>query len=829
MVRASLAFVLLSAASVIADSPPVRPVAPTPTGPAKRDRHGDPLPPGAITRYGTIGLRHGTEPRQLAFSHDGKLLASVSSAEDGIRLWNTTTGQEVARLAATVSCFGFAPDGSVVMASGTRLKVWMPAAGHAVREFSEKTLPEHTFILIVHPDGRTVAACTPTTITLLDLQTGKTRAELKLQSEHTNPIHAAFSPDGRWLAAAGPSKTGVLLWDVKTGKRVRTYLPLHDKSQPQMTFSPDGDRIAIAADRLYVFPTDSDEADDGYAPPQKMLINPRFSTDGKSVFGLLDRAGAIVRIDAATGEQKDSWVGSVKTNRSPLPFALAPDATYAAAEDETGGIRIWEPRTGKGPSVERLPMLMAPWFSADGKTASCLDAKNRVHTFDPATGQPGKVITVPVPPTGIVTWDARTSRAIVAVGGREPNGSVSFDPPEVHVIDGATGKVLAKIPVPGWTTPAAVLHPTDPDRFVVFTDGAVMIARVSTGKPVRNFDVGPRENHVRNENGLPPAEAMSPDGRLIVVGTSPLSVWEVGTGKRRFEVAAMTRMIGTTFSPDGRTLAAWDGEKLVLFDIRSGAVSRQFDAYPGSAAPFVAATFTPDGKRVAASGADGFITIWDAATGDPVLNLSGHDGLVIGLAFEPDGKRLISTARDGTALVWDTAAAVAVKGPAGAIGADEAIHLLASPDPAEAQRGLAFLSRNPDETVKMLGEKIVAPAATPAVRIAKLVEDLGSEDFQTRQAAVAALETIGPEAAPAILAAVRKPPNPEVRKLGTEVLAKIDRAALKPDDLRALRAVELVEGIGTPAARDLLKKWAAGPATRRLTLEAQEALDRMKN
>ena len=94
---------------------------------------------------------------------------------------------------------------------------------------------------------------------------------------------------------------------------------------------------------------------------------------------------------------------------------------------------------------------------------------------------------------------------------------------------------------------------------------------------------------------------------------------------------------------------------------------------------------------------------------------------------------------------------------------------------------------------------------------------------------MAALETIGPEAAPAILAAVRKPPNPEVRKLGTEVLAKIDRAALKPDDLRALRAVELVEGIGTPAARDLLKKWAAGPATRRLTLEAQEALDRMKN
>src|SRR5262245_27561627 len=62
---------------------------------ARTDLYGDPLPPAAVPRLGSRRLRHLMRPPRLAFSPDGRLLATLGST---IRLWETATGRLVREL-----------------------------------------------------------------------------------------------------------------------------------------------------------------------------------------------------------------------------------------------------------------------------------------------------------------------------------------------------------------------------------------------------------------------------------------------------------------------------------------------------------------------------------------------------------------------------------------------------------------------------------------------------------------------------------------------------------------------------------------------------------
>ena len=155
---------------------PVRPVFTLPGAP-KLDRHGDPLPAGAVARYGTVRLRHGAEVQAMGFTHDAKLLCTVSSSDDTIRMWDTATGKEVARLATAALLVGLARDGSVMILDGTHMKVWLPAT-KTVRAVPGLTLPEgaNPSALAVNPDGRSFALATNGKVLLIDAQPARRSA-----------------------------------------------------------------------------------------------------------------------------------------------------------------------------------------------------------------------------------------------------------------------------------------------------------------------------------------------------------------------------------------------------------------------------------------------------------------------------------------------------------------------------------------------------------------------------------------------------------------------------------------------------------------------------
>src|SRR5262249_45673652 len=66
--------------------------APPKQRPARTDRCGDPLPPGAVSRLGTARFRQGSSAWTVAFSPNGRMVASADWNGNVVRLWETSTG-----------------------------------------------------------------------------------------------------------------------------------------------------------------------------------------------------------------------------------------------------------------------------------------------------------------------------------------------------------------------------------------------------------------------------------------------------------------------------------------------------------------------------------------------------------------------------------------------------------------------------------------------------------------------------------------------------------------------------------------------------------------
>lgn len=142
----------------------------------------------------------------------------------------------------------------------------------------------------------------------------------------------------------------------------------------------------------------------------------------------------------------------------------------------------------------------------------------------------------------------------------------------------------------------------DARRRVVVVGERVRVLDMDTGAPLSGFtpDFVDRTSMA--------TVALSPDGRrLVILGDQGLRSFDVDTGERsgRADVPSGEAL---AFAPDGRCVAAGDGDRIRLWEV---ATWHEQSSFAPGIGPITAVTFSPDGMLAAAGGSDGRIAVWD--------------------------------------------------------------------------------------------------------------------------------------------------------------------------------------------------------------------------
>jgi RNA polymerase sigma factor (sigma-70 family) len=853
---------------------------------AKADAAGDTLPPQALARLGTTRLRHGDQLSNICFTADGKGL--LTAGQDGyVRVWDISNGKELRRL-GHASDPGLRPGCRDYVFGGLRLlameagnartggvfsadrrtaalaeldgtvSIWDIVSGKERSRVEGTQKQGGVFGLGLSAEGRQLVSLgKDETLILWDTATGQ-----ELRRFATGPASSAwkaiafgiggdsidncvFSTDGKRLATLtidDKRNVVVQVWDVARGHAVWQVTGAVGQSPP--VFSADGKRLVRLAGDHSVLVHDAATGKElrHIAPPQNDLFPTRIALASNSRLLAAQTAEDIVLIyDLEAGKiiHELGKSGTRRFDSTRMALAFSPDGKTLAQGVDTNSVRLWNLASGKArdwTDAGHGGPVTALGISSDGKRVTTVAGDGLLRVWDAATGKERRHLQVGQKGTTTLSPDGRML-AICADDG-------------LHLQEAKGGKEIGRF--------RAADAPANPSvGSARFSADGRRVAWAGTSFQQRNawtlhiWDIatGKERRHWTGEtwmgNWPPDADryladyALSPDGSLLLTLTSqaaaprpgvPLETTfqvhlrDVDSGGELWQVEGGEPYRAGIFSPDGRTVATATREHLAVYEVASGKQRAHFKA------PAWKLALSPDG-RVLAAADDGSVTLWDVCRSKQIARLNGHQARVEALMFTPDGKALVTASADSTALVWDLSRLVPPLQPA-AWDAEQVSTLwndLASADAGRAFRAIVALGAAPRQAVPWLEARLKPVAPPDSRRIARLITHLDSDAFDVRTRAAKELEKLGDLAGPALRKALAARPSPEVgRHIEGLLRGATASRALSAEELRALRAVEVLERAATAEARALLATLSKGADEARLTREARAALQRLR-
>jgi WD40 repeat protein len=301
-----------------------------------------------ILHHGTVGNRTRrptlSGPAGLTFHPGGRLLASTG--QDGVRIWDTTAGVEIAHLPVGLVVTAFSPDGSRLLTSGAdglrlrtiqydpdpaggRLRLGTPTAVGAAKGLSTGAVSwdrSGRFLAVRGDRGAAI---------VLDLETSAEVARFG----HPALDRLSLSPDGRWLATSTWKGNGIKVWDVTR----RALACEWDSPSAWVAFSPDGRWLATSA-----------ESQDSYrlwhvgswrpgpvVPAPGLAGKPMAFSEGPMLLAL-GQGGPVQLIDPTGGREVMTLESASGFSDVTSALSLSPDGRLLAVGTGDHTILLWD-------------------------------------------------------------------------------------------------------------------------------------------------------------------------------------------------------------------------------------------------------------------------------------------------------------------------------------------------------------------------------------------------------------------------------------------------------------------------------------------------------
>lgn len=844
---------LLAVAAVTADraesDPPARERKPPPP---KLDRHGDPLPAGAVARLGTQRMSHRDAVSFVQFTPSGKEVIS-GSRNDSLSYWDVALGERRHDFDAAGAAFALSSDGKRFASIGekTTILVWDVVSG--VQLAKMRGDGKEISALALTGDGKLLASVgDDNRLTFWDTAKGKPLREL---GGHKGRLGAlTFSPDSKTLAAAGEGD--LFLWSTATGA-VTQRLPLKTTTHA-LAFAPDGNLLArVTENGLQVWDLLTEKVRWHIPQVGGAVV---FAPDGQK---LAYAAGEVIHLhDVADGKPLGKLSGH---HESVLALAFSPDSKALLSGGEDYAVRSWDVAGGKQhfPEHRNFGRIMSARFLADGKTLLVRNQNGlvwwneAVWFWDPVQGKELHAFQAGGPEVDRHVLSPDGSRIAQVMNDGElrvravPSGAL------LHKLAGKPGSFrhMAFSPDNKLLVDATCTQsePTLERGRDMPLKVAVKVVELASGKVVRTFESQPWRSSLQADLF---SIRFSEDGRLLVGRFHATMGFhlDVATGESQiFDPPALGGPAGTRHKllivpgkppPEPRDKKATDErqwEYLVvealpgLTDVEDRHTVGRFTLPRENAMHVVL-----PGNRIVASAWDATIRLWSLPTGKEIARftlpmsrrgrgfrefIENSGNLIRDLDASGDGRLLVSGHFNGTALVWDLtpyhAQALLAGPPLHDRRLEELWTELGDSDAAKGWRATWTLAEHAEQSLKMLAARLEPETAPDPKQAAAWIRDLGDAKFAVRAQAMKEIRRCARTVGHLLRAALEDKPPLEVERRLRLLLAEIVQPeAMTPARLRQRRALEALERINSLAAADLVKSLASGAPEAWLTRQA---------